>query len=98
MSADNEKSVGERVHISGEFALHLDGTMDISGHAHLLANVCFVDGDHDASQHCGPVEFFFFCLSPPGWFMGNGVCPGCRAFIWGNRLIAGCSSPPLKVY
>ncbi|XP_035224241.1 zinc finger BED domain-containing protein 5-like [Stegodyphus dumicola] len=43
MSADIESVVLEKIRISEKFALQLDESTDISGHAQLLANVCFVD-------------------------------------------------------
>lgn len=58
MSADIEKSVLEKLHISGKFALQLDESTDISGHAQLLANVRFVDGDSIR-------ENFLFCKELP---------------------------------
>ena len=45
MSADIETVVFEKVYISKKFALQLNESTDISGHAQLLANVRFVDGD-----------------------------------------------------
>ncbi|KAF0026158.1 hypothetical protein F2P81_020895 [Scophthalmus maximus] len=45
MSADIKSVVLEKIHISEKFALQLDEYTDISGHAQLLANVRFVDGD-----------------------------------------------------
>ncbi|XP_035209933.1 zinc finger MYM-type protein 6-like [Stegodyphus dumicola] len=45
MSADIESVVLEKIRISEKFALQLDESTDISGHAQLLANVRFVDGD-----------------------------------------------------
>ena len=45
MSADIESIVLEKMRISGKFTLQLDESTDISGHAQLLANVRFVDGD-----------------------------------------------------
>ena len=45
MSADIESIVLEKMRISGKFALQLDESTDISGHAQLLANVRFVNGD-----------------------------------------------------
>ena len=44
MSADIESIVLEKIRCSGKFALQLDESTDISGHAQLLANVRFVDG------------------------------------------------------
>ena len=45
MSTDIESIVLEKMRISGKYALQLDESTDISGHAQLLANVRFVDGD-----------------------------------------------------
>uniref|UniRef100_A0A8C5PAU3 DUF4371 domain-containing protein n=1 Tax=Leptobrachium leishanense TaxID=445787 RepID=A0A8C5PAU3_9ANUR len=58
MSADIESVVLEKIRISEKFALQLDESTDISGHAQLLANVCFVDGDAIR-------ENFFFCKALP---------------------------------
>ncbi|XP_040197495.1 zinc finger BED domain-containing protein 5-like [Rana temporaria] len=56
MSADIESVVLEK--IREKFALQLDESTDISGHAQLLANVRFVDGDAIR-------ENFFFCKALP---------------------------------
>ena len=45
MSADIESVVLEKICTSKKFELQLDESTDISGHAQLLANVRFVDGD-----------------------------------------------------
>ncbi|XP_035208825.1 zinc finger BED domain-containing protein 5-like [Stegodyphus dumicola] len=58
MSADIESVVLEKIRISEKFALQLDESTDISGHAQLLANVRFVDGDAIR-------ENFFFCKVLP---------------------------------
>ena len=58
MSADIESIVLEKIRCSGKFALQLDESTDISGHAQLLANVRFVDG---ASIR----ENFLFCKAMP---------------------------------
>lgn len=58
MSADIESVVLEKIHSSEKFALQLDESTDISGHAQLLANVRFVDGDAIR-------ENFFFCKALP---------------------------------
>ncbi|XP_060124933.1 zinc finger BED domain-containing protein 5-like [Zootoca vivipara] len=58
MSADIESVVMEKIRISEKFALQLDESTDISGHAQLLANVRFVDGDAIR-------ENFFFCKALP---------------------------------
>ena len=55
MSADIERIVLEKMHISRKFALQLDEFTDITGHAQLLANVSFVDGDatrEGFERHC----------------------------------------------
>ena len=44
-SADIESLVLDKICIDNKFALQLDESTDISGHAQLLANVRFVDGD-----------------------------------------------------
>ncbi|CAL9692042.1 unnamed protein product [Knipowitschia caucasica] len=58
MSADIETIVLEKIRISKTFALQLDESTDISGHAQLLANARFVDGDVI-------IENFLFCKSLP---------------------------------
>ena len=58
ISADIESVVLEKIRISEKFALQLDESTDISGQAHLLANVRFVDGDAIR-------ENFLFCKSLP---------------------------------
>ena len=45
MSVDIENNILEKVRSSGRFALKVDESMDISGHAQLLANVRFIDGN-----------------------------------------------------
>lgn len=55
MCADVEKSVWEKLHISGKFALQLDESTDIGGRAQRLASVCFGGGDSIR-------EDFLFCL------------------------------------
>ena len=45
MSVDIENNVLVKVRSSGRFALQVDESTDISGHAQLLANVGFIDGD-----------------------------------------------------
>lgn len=54
MSVDIEKVVLEKVCISEKFSLQLNESTDISGHAQLLANKRFVDGD-------SITENFLFC-------------------------------------
>ncbi|CAL9694249.1 unnamed protein product [Knipowitschia caucasica] len=58
MSADIETIVLEKICISKTFALQLDESTHISGHAQLLANGRFVDGDVI-------IENFLFCKSLP---------------------------------
>ncbi|KAJ1150639.1 hypothetical protein NDU88_003429 [Pleurodeles waltl] len=58
MSADIESVVLEKIRISEKFVLQLDESTDINGHAQLLANVRFVDGDAIR-------ENFFFCKALP---------------------------------
>ena len=58
MSADIESVVLEKICISEKFVLQLDKCTDISGHAQLLANVCFVGGDSTR-------ENFLFCKALP---------------------------------
>ena len=45
MSVDIENNILEKVRSSGRFALQVDESTDISGHAQLLANVRFINGD-----------------------------------------------------
>ena len=45
MSADIESVVLEKIRCSEKYALQLDDSTDISGHAQLMANVRFVDGE-----------------------------------------------------
>ena len=58
MSVDIENNILEKVHISVRFALQVDESTDISGHAQLLANVRFIDGDAIR-------ENFLFCKRLP---------------------------------
>ena len=57
-SADIESVVLDKICIDNKFALQLDESTDISGHAQLLANVRFVDGDTIK-------ESFLFCKALP---------------------------------
>ena len=45
MSVDIESNILEKFRISLKFALQVDESTDISGHAQLLANVRFINGD-----------------------------------------------------
>ena len=66
MSADIESVVLNKILVSNKFALQLDESTDISGHAQLLANVRFVDG--------GTIrENFLFCKSLPGKATGEEI-------------------------
>lgn len=58
MSADIESVILEKICIAEKFALQLDECTDITGHAQLLANVRFVDGDTIR-------ENFLFCKALP---------------------------------
>lgn len=58
MCADIESVILEKIHISNKFALQHDESTDIRGHAQLLANVPFVDGDAIR-------ENFLFCKPLP---------------------------------
>ena len=58
MSADIESVVLDKICIGNKFALQLDESTDFSGHAQLLANVHFVDGDTIR-------ENFLFCKALP---------------------------------
>ena len=58
MSVDIENNILEKVRSSGRFALHVDGSTDISGHAQLSANVCFINGDAITKN-------FLFCKRLP---------------------------------
>uniref|UniRef100_A0A674MK34 Uncharacterized protein n=1 Tax=Takifugu rubripes TaxID=31033 RepID=A0A674MK34_TAKRU len=64
MSADIESVVLDKIRISKNFALQLDESTDISGHAQLLADVRFVDGDKIR-------ENFLFCKALPGKTTGE---------------------------
>ena len=58
MSADIESVVLDKIRLSNKFALQIVESTDISGHAHLFANVRFVDGDSIR-------ENFLFCKALP---------------------------------
>ena len=58
MSVDIENNILEKVRSSGRFALQVDESTDINGHAQLLANVRFINGD-------AITENFLFCERLP---------------------------------
>ena len=58
MSVDIENNILQKVRISVRFALQVDESTDISGHAQLLANARFIDGDANR-------ENFLFCKRLP---------------------------------
>lgn len=58
MSADIGSVVFEKIRISTKLALQLDESTDVSGHAQVLDNVLFVDGDAIR-------ENFLFCKPLP---------------------------------
>ena len=67
MSVDIKSNILEKIRISGKFALQVDDSTDISGHAQLLANVRFVDEDVIK-------ENFFFCKRLPQNTTGEIFC------------------------
>ena len=58
MSADIKSVVLKKIRISEKFVSQLDECTDISGHAQLLVNVRFMDGD-------SIIENFLFCKALP---------------------------------
>ena len=58
MSVDIKNNILEKARSSGRFALQVDESTDISGHAQLLANIRFIDGD-------AITENFLFCQRLP---------------------------------
>ena len=75
MSADIESVVLDKIRISNKFALQLDESTDISGHAQLLANVRFVDENTIR-------ENFLFCMTLPEKTTGE-------KFFWSHIRIPG---------
>ena len=66
MSADIESVVLEKIRCSEKYALQLDKSTDISGHAQLMANVRFVDGETIR-------ENFLFCKAMPDKTTGEEI-------------------------
>ena len=52
MSVDIESVVFEKIRCIEKYALQLDESTDISGHAQLMANVRFVDGETSVAEVC----------------------------------------------
>ena len=65
-SADTESLVLEKICCSEKYALQLDESTDISGHAQLMANVRFVDGETIR-------ENFLFCKAMPDKTTGEEI-------------------------
>ena len=89
MSADIESIVLEKMRIRGRFALQLDESTDIRGHAQLWANVHFVDGDAIR-------ENVRFCKAFPGKTTGEEIFRVASEYLgeggltWEN-CISGCT-------
>ena len=78
MPADIESIVLEKMRISRKFALQLDESTDMGGHAQLLASVCFVDGDAIR-------ENFRFCKALPQKNNKRGNISGRIRISWARR-------------
>ena len=66
MSADIERVVLEKISWSEKYALQLDESTDISGHAQLMADLHFVDGETIR-------ENFPFCKAMPAKTTGEEI-------------------------
>lgn len=66
ISSDIESTLIEKLRLSEVFALQVDESTDISGHAHLISNVRYTDG-------CEIKENFLFCLPLPGYTTGEEI-------------------------
>lgn len=66
ISNDIKLTLIEKLRVSGVFALQVDESTDISGHAHLISNVRYVDG-------CELKEDFLFCLPLPNHTTGEEI-------------------------
>jgi hypothetical protein len=66
MSSDNKVILREKINLSRKFSLQIDESIDISGHAQLIANIRYNNGDLIISS-------FFFCKELPEQAAGNKI-------------------------
>ncbi|CAG4936068.1 unnamed protein product [Parnassius apollo] len=66
ISNDIKSTLIENLRFSGVFALQVDESTDISGHANLISNVRYIDG-------CELKEDFLFCLPLPNHTTGEEI-------------------------